>query len=39
MQKIDARIEVLREFWDERRLDQPKSDEELIEFFIDEVSR
>ena len=39
MLKIDSRIEVLREFWDERRLDEPKSDEELIEFFIDEVSR
>ena len=39
MQKIDARIEVLREFWDARRVDEPQSDEELIEFFVDEVSR
>ena len=39
MQKIDTRIEVLREFWNERRWDEPKSDEELIEFFIDEVSK
>ena len=39
MQKIDSRIEVLREFWDARRIDQPESDEELIEFFVDEVSR
>ena len=39
MQKVDTRIEVLREFWNERRLDEPKSDEELIEFFIDEGSK
>ena len=39
MQQIDTRIEVLRQFWNERRIDQPRSDEDLVEFFIDEVSK
>ena len=39
MLKTDSRIEVLKEFWNERKIDQPKSEEELIEFFVDEVSK
>lgn len=39
MLKTDNRIEFLEKFWNQRRIDQPQSDEELIEFFVDEVSR
>jgi hypothetical protein len=39
MLKIDNRIQFLEEFWNERRIDQPQSNEDLIEFFIDEVSK
>ena len=39
MLKTDNRIEFLEKFWNERRIDQPQSEEALIEFFVDEVSK
>ena len=39
MLKTDNRIEFLEKFWNERRIDQPLSNEDLIEYFVDEVSK
>lgn len=39
MLSVDNRRVYLQEFWDERRIDKPKSEEELRDFFLDEVSR
>jgi hypothetical protein len=42
MLKMDDRIEFLKAFWDERIADKSSSEvpeEDLIEFFVDEVSK
>ena len=42
MLKVENRIEFLKDFWNERIVDKPASEaseDDLIEFFIDEVSK
>ncbi len=37
MMKMDE--EFLRKYWEDRKLDEPANEGEIIEFFLDEVSK